>query len=72
MTKLGQRNYKVNAISDRLQDVQAHLNVLDGIEVPELYLLQENKIVMETKHQVGCLITYLLRSFLSRKILYYM
>ena len=53
MTKLGAMRDKENSIRNRLQDCENSLYSLDKLEVPELYLLQENKVVMETKHQVG-------------------
>lgn len=57
MTKLRMRDDKEASIKQRLQNCENTLYLLDKYEVPELYILQENRIVMETKHQVGEKIT---------------
>ena len=52
MTKLGMRDEKEASIKNRLQNCENTLYSLDEYEVPELYILQENKAVMDAKHQV--------------------
>ena len=46
------RNEKEASIKNRLQNCENTLYSLDEYEVPELYILQENKPVMDAKHQV--------------------
>ena len=52
MTKLGMRDEKEASIKLRLQNCENTLYSLDEYEVPELYIIQENKAVMENKHEV--------------------
>ena len=67
MTKLNQSNAKLSLIHGKLNDCENELNSLNSKEVPELFVLQENKAVMEAQHQVSfeCL---RLRFFCSDKL----